>query len=180
MLARQRQSSARSSSRADDRVGMKAASDRASLVALAKSNARNSEDRYVGGQGLFPLFSLPRGFSMRGRKPQPVTLAPGDLPRLQQLARQVSRPFFQVQRARIVLAVAGGQSVQGIAARWECDPATVWRLCRHYEQDGLDALLAAPQRSGRPERISPPPAGPDHSTGLPGAGGQGTAYHALV
>jgi len=67
---------------------------------------------------------------MRGRKPRPVTLARGDFPRLQRIARQVSLPYFQVQRARIVLAIASGEAVQHVAARWECDPATVWRLCR--------------------------------------------------
>jgi transposase len=92
---------------------------------------------------------------MRGRKPRPVTLARGDLPRLQRIARQVSLPYFQVQRARIVLAIAGGQPVQQVAARCECDPATVWRLCRRYEEAGLAALLAEPDRSGRPVRVSP-------------------------
>ena len=53
---------------------------------------------------------------MRGRKPRPVTLAADDLPRLERIARQVSLPFFQVQRARIVLAIAGGESVQDVSA----------------------------------------------------------------
>src|SRR5437764_1124005 len=136
--------------------------------------------RYAGGEALLPLPLLSRGCTMRGRKPRPVTLARGDLPRLQRIARQVSLPYFQVQRARIVLAIAGGEPVQQVAARWECDPATVWRLCRRYEKAGLAALLAGPDRSGRPERISPPPARPDHSVGLPGASGQGAAHNALV
>src|SRR4051812_45146736 len=117
---------------------------------------------------------------MRGRKPRSITLAPGDLAPLQRIARQLALPFFQVQRARIVLAVAGGEAVHSIASRWECDPATVWRFGRRYEQDGLAGLLAHSDRSGRPERISPPAAGPDHPTGLPGAGGSGAAHHALV
>ena len=117
---------------------------------------------------------------MRGRKPRSVTLAPGDRAPLQRIARQTALPFFQVQRARIVLAVAAGEAVHTIAARWECDPATVWRLCRRYEEAGLAALLADPDRSGRPERISPPPARSDHSIGLLGAGGQGAAHHPLV
>ena len=36
---------------------------------------------------------------MRGRKPRSVTLAPGDLARLQRIARQPALPFFQAQRA---------------------------------------------------------------------------------
>ena len=87
---------------------------------------------------------------MRGRKPRSVTLAPADLAHLQRIARQPALPFFQVQRARIVLAVAAGEAVHSIAARWECDPATVWRFCRRYEQDGLAGLLAHADRSGRP------------------------------
>jgi hypothetical protein len=71
---------------------------------------------------------------MRGRKPRSVTLAPGDLTRLQRIARQPTLPFFQVQRARIVLAVAAGEALHHIASRWQCDPATVWRFCRCYEQ----------------------------------------------
>jgi len=117
---------------------------------------------------------------MRGRKPRSITLARGDLPRLQRIARQVSLPYFQVQRARIVLAMADGEALQQVAARWECDPATVWRLCRRYEGAGLAALLADPHRSGRPERISPPSTDPDHSVGLPGAGRQGAAHYPLV
>src|SRR5947209_4498359 len=112
---------------------------------------------------------------MRGRKPRSVTLAPGDRAHLQGVARQLALPFFQVQRARIVLAVAAGEAVRSIAARWECDPATVWRYCRRYEQHGLAGLLAQADRSGRPERISPPAAGPDRPAGLPGAGGPGPA-----
>src|SRR2546430_16218002 len=136
--------------------------------------------RYAGGEAPLPLQLLSRGCTMRGRKPRPVTLARGDLPRLRRIARRVPLPYFQVQRARIVLAIAGGEAVPPVAARRECAPATVWRLCRRYEEAGLGALVAEPDRSGRPERISPPPARPDHSVGLPGASGQGTAHHPLV
>ena len=90
---------------------------------------------------------------MPGRKPRSVTLAPGDRARLQRIARQPALPFFQVQRARIVLAVAAGEAVHTIAAPWECDPATVWRYCRRYERGGLAGLLAHADRSGRPELL---------------------------
>ncbi len=92
---------------------------------------------------------------MRGRKPRPLTLAPGDASRLRHVARQLSLPYFQVQRARIVLAVAQGEAVQDIAGRLECDPATVWRTCRRYEQAGVAGLLTHAARSGRPQRICP-------------------------
>src|SRR5206468_1086661 len=93
------------------------------LVALAKSPARNSSSRYAGDEAPLPLL-LSRGYSMRGRKPRSVTLAPGDLAHLQHIARQPVLPFFQVQRARIVLARAAGEAIHSIASRWECDPAT--------------------------------------------------------
>lgn len=92
---------------------------------------------------------------MRGRKPRPFSVAPGDLPLLQEVARSRSLLFFQVQHARIVLAVAEGQRVQEVAAQMRCDPSTVWRLCRRYEQGGLAWLLADLPRCGSPPQISP-------------------------
>ena len=62
---------------------------------------------------------------MRGRKPRPLTLAPVDLPILRGIARSRRFAWFQVQHARIVLAFASGERIQAIAARMECDPATV-------------------------------------------------------
>ena len=117
---------------------------------------------------------------MRGRKPRPLFIPPADLPSLQQVARSDSLPWSQVRRARIVLANARGVRTSTIAFQVQCDESTVWRTCRRYEQHGLTGLLAPPCRSGRPERISPPPAGPDRRPGLPGAGRQGPAHHPLV
>src|SRR5262249_29493808 len=80
----------------------------------------------------------------RGRKPNVVTTVnsrwPGrsDPPRGCQ-ARQLA--WFQVQRARIVMAVAAGEPIAAIAARLKCDPATVWRVGRRYEQGGLALTL---------------------------------------
>jgi hypothetical protein len=117
---------------------------------------------------------------MQGRKPRPLSIDPADLPRLQQIARSDSLPWFLVRRARIVLANACGVPSSTIAFQVQCDESTIWRTCRRYETDGLTGFLAPPCRSGRPERISPPPASPDCRLGLPGAGGPGTAHHPLV
>ena len=92
---------------------------------------------------------------MRGRKPRPFFLHTADLPRLHQVGDSRSLPFATVQHARIVLAVADGQRIQDVARLHECDPATVWRLCRRYEQGGLPRLLDDLPRSGCPQRISP-------------------------
>ncbi len=52
---------------------------------------------------------------MRGRKPRKFTLAAHDVPILQQIARSRTLPWFQVQRARAVLAMADGERVRTVA-----------------------------------------------------------------
>jgi hypothetical protein len=116
---------------------------------------------------------------MRGRKPRPMTIADADLPILQAVAHHRRSAWFQVQHARIVLAVAAGEPIQAVASQTECDRATVWRVCRRYEQGGLKQLLLDDSRWGRPQEISPPPASPDRRTGLSGAYCRGTAHHPL-
>lgn len=106
---------------------------------------------------------------MRGRKPRALELATADVPLLQQLAKKQTRPWYQVQRARIVLAVAAGERVQSVAVRMECDPATVWRICRRYEADGIGGLLEFTPRCGRPLVISPPATRTNRAVGLSGA-----------
>ena len=98
---------------------------------------------------------------MRGRKPRSVEIARADTMMLQHLARSHTRPWFQVRRARIVVAVAGGARTQELASEMQCDAATIWRTCRQYEATGLAGLLAYAPRSGHPERISPPGARAD-------------------
>lgn len=105
---------------------------------------------------------------MRGRKPRPFSVVCADLPTLRQFTHSRTLAFATVQRARIVLAVADGQSIQDVAIRHQCHPATVWRLCRRYEQGGLHRLLADLPRCGRPQRISPPPTRSDRRVGLSG------------
>src|SRR5437660_8261717 len=102
-----------------------------------------------------PLFWRGGG-RMRERKPRPLILADADTPVLQAVARSRRLAWFQVQHARIVLAVAAGEPIQAVAARLECDRATVWRVCRRYEQGGLKELLLDDPHVGRPQEISPP------------------------
>ena len=117
---------------------------------------------------------------MRGRRPRPLTIQPADAPILQAVARSRRLAWFQVQHARIVLAAAAGERVGAVASQLECDRATVWRVCRRYEQGGLKKLLLDDPRQGRPQEISPPPAGPGRRTGLPGACRRGAAHNPLV
>jgi DNA invertase Pin-like site-specific DNA recombinase len=84
---------------------------------------------------------------MRGRKPRRVAIVPSDLSVLRWIARGVDLPIYQVQRARIVLAIAGGARTQKVAKDTGCDEATVWRVCRRYEEMGLSGLLADGRRS---------------------------------
>jgi hypothetical protein len=46
--------------------------------------------------------------------------------------------------------MAGGAAVNAVAARASADPATLWRLCRRYEQVGLRSVvcLAQPRQEG--------------------------------
>ena len=92
---------------------------------------------------------------------------------------QPTLAWFQVQHARIVLAVAAGERIRHMACRLECDRATVWRVCRRYEQGGLKRSCWTTPVVGRPQEISPLQHGPDRRTGLPGADRRGLAHHPL-
>jgi transposase len=94
---------------------------------------------------------------MRGRRPEPLTIAPPDADTLRAVAHSDSLPWFQVRRARIVLALAAGERRRPLAARLDCDEATVWRTCERYRREGLAALFSDRRhgRSGRLEEISP-------------------------
>ena len=116
---------------------------------------------------------------MRGRRPRPLTLAADDVAILQMIARSRSRPWFQIQHARILLGVAAGQRVQTLALQMQCDAATVWRVCRSYEERGLDVVLREATRPGRPQQLSPPAACADRAVGLSGTHRQRVAHHPL-
>lgn len=94
---------------------------------------------------------------MRGRRPDLLSLVPHDRQNLQQMAHSDSLPWYQVRRARIVLAMAAGERKCVIAARMGCGSATVWRTCERYRQHGLEGLLVDDRhdRSGRLEQITP-------------------------
>ena len=116
---------------------------------------------------------------MRGRKPSPLSIDTHDRTILQEVARSETLPWYQVRRARTILAIAAGQRTAAVASRLECDAGTVWRTCQRYKDTGVRGLLDAPRRPGRPTRLSPPPARPDRRSGLLGARGSGAAHHAL-
>jgi len=92
---------------------------------------------------------------MRGRKPRSVKLEPEDVVELEALLRSGKTEQRTARRARILLGVHRGERVKPLSTRIEQDPATVWRVCRRYEERGIEAVHDAP-RSGRPARFSPP------------------------
>src|SRR6476660_4785201 len=116
---------------------------------------------------------------MRGCYLRHLTIDPLAIPILQALVRSRTHPWFQVERARLLLGMGNGQRVQTLAFQMRCDPATVWRVCRDYERRGLDAVLWEVDRPGRPQQLSPPPARSNRRVGMPGTGRQGSAHHAL-
>lgn len=117
---------------------------------------------------------------MRGRKPQALTLSTEDRQVLEHLARRRQAPWFQVQRAKTLLAMADGERRITLAAGSGCDRTTLWRLARDYQDHGLSGLLSEGPRSGAPPAISPPPDCADRRPGVLRAGGQGPAPHPLV
>ena len=94
---------------------------------------------------------------MRGRLPERLRLTAADEARLLKTAHSDSLPWLEVRRAKIVLAIAGGQRRCLLAAELGCDEATIWRTCERYQQSGLDGLLADHRQghSGRVQQISP-------------------------
>ena len=92
---------------------------------------------------------------MQGRKPRGVELKPEDVPQVEALLRSGKTEQRTAYRARILLAMHKDERVAPLSERIERDPSTIWRICRRYEERGIDAVYDAP-RSGRPLRISPP------------------------
>jgi transposase len=94
---------------------------------------------------------------MRGRRPEKLTIARRDQDALHSTAHSGSLPWFLVQRAKFVLAIASGERPCSVAARLECDEATVWRACQRYRQEGLASLFADGRQgnAGHPQQISP-------------------------
>jgi hypothetical protein len=112
-------------------------------------------------------------------EPRHIVVAAHDRHLLQRIARSRTLSWFQVQRARTLLAVADGERVQTVATWMQCDPSTIRRICRRYEESGLESVLAEAPRTGRPADISPSGTRPDGATGLSGAHRQGIAHHPL-
>ena len=84
-----------------------------------------------------------------------IPLARGDRARLEQWVRGRTTPRRMVERARIILASADGQSGDAICALLGVSRPTVTRWLDRYEAEGAAGLAADRPRSGRPKQITP-------------------------
>lgn len=88
----------------------------------------------------------------RGRPKAPLVLAADERQTLEQWAARPTTPPALAERARILLACAGGDTNKEIAARLQLTPQTVGKWRARFLQQRLDGLLDEP-RSGAPRRI---------------------------
>ena len=82
-----------------------------------------------------------------------LELAEGDREELEGIARTRTEMARRVDRARMLLAKAGGESAASMAARLGVDPNTVKLCVRRYRDGGLGAALADAPGRGRPRSI---------------------------
>jgi helix-turn-helix protein len=73
---------------------------------------------------------------------------------LERIARAEKLPWREVQRAKIVLYAAEGQSDVDIAARLDTSAGIVGRWRRRFHAERLEGLKDKP-RAGRPRRFPP-------------------------
>jgi hypothetical protein len=83
-----------------------------------------------------------------------IELSAGERGELERRAREVTAPWRDVQRARMILYAAEGMADVEIAARLDCHPDSVSSRRRRFCQERLDGLQDMP-RSGRPRRFPP-------------------------
>jgi transposase len=86
-----------------------------------------------------------------------LTIAPGDADTPHAAAQGDFLPRSQVRRAKIVVTIVAGEHQSSVAARLECDEATVRRTRQRYRRGGLATTVAGGRRghTGTLQRISP-------------------------
>lgn len=97
--------------------------------------------------------------------PYEIVLSPGEKRELAARAVRYSLPYFQVQRAKMILLAAGGLDSDEIARRLDTRRKVVWLWCkRFYERrlEGLDEL----HRPGRPRAFPPRDRGSSKGAGV--------------
>jgi transposase len=98
---------------------------------------------------------------VRRHPPRTVRLSESDRADLEALIRDGHTEQRVARRARILLEMADPTTVvEDLAYRLDLTRATIWNVCRRYEQSGMKAVRDAP-RTGRPREVSPPATGRD-------------------
>jgi hypothetical protein len=86
-----------------------------------------------------------------------IELSGDERDELERIGRSETKPFREVQRARMILFSARGDTDAEIAERLDCTPECVGKWRRRFGEHRL-AGLADWRRAGRPRRF-PPAAG---------------------
>jgi hypothetical protein len=91
---------------------------------------------------------------MAGRSPNEVILSDAERAELEHVAACYTRPYLEVQRAKLVLMAADGRTNTEIGARLGMSREAVGRWRRRFCEQRLEGLRDKP-RVGRPRRFSP-------------------------
>ena len=91
---------------------------------------------------------------MAGRSPFAIDLSSEERAELEQRVACYTRPFKEVQRAKMILYAAEGLTNREIAARLDTAPDVVGRWRKRFHEQRFDGL-ADRARTGRPRRFPP-------------------------
>ena len=94
-----------------------------------------------------------------------IILSPDEALELSTRSRKYTLPYFQVQRARIVLLAAEGLGNDEIARRLGIPRKIVWLWRKRFIEKRLEGLDELP-RPGRPRAFPPRDSRPGKGTGL--------------
>jgi hypothetical protein len=83
-----------------------------------------------------------------------IELSSDERSELERRARSETRSFREVQRARMILYSAAGETDGWVAERLDCTPECVGKWRRRFSQQRLEGLKDQ-QRAGRPRRFPP-------------------------
>ena len=108
-----------------------------------------------------------------------IELSADERDELERRAREVTAPWRDVQRARMILYAAEGMSDIEIAVRLDCHPDSVSVRRRRFCAERLDGLQDRP-RAGRPRRFPPGAGRRGRRSGVRAAGPTRPAAGALL
>src|SRR5712691_1000367 len=92
--------------------------------------------------------------AVAGRSPYAIDLSGEERAELEQRVACYTRPYREVQRAKMILYAAEGLTNREIAARLDTAPDVVGRWRKRFHERRLDGL-SDQARTGRPRRFPP-------------------------